>query len=140
MLFIARSLELQALPYALNRPPRAAASFNMRVVYHGKVIAVLNRPFLQHRDLVDIFLYSDKLRPDSPARLKRKLAKLHRSARSVAARLRDLKEHPEYHATAIQQVIDQQVETTVARQMKAGGGGRAVLDSALALLRRVCPT
>src|SRR5664279_782684 len=25
---IARSLELQALPYALNRPPRAAASFN----------------------------------------------------------------------------------------------------------------
>ena len=28
MLFIARSLELQALPYALNRPPRAAASFN----------------------------------------------------------------------------------------------------------------
>src|ERR1039457_6767558 len=28
MLFIARSLELRALPYALNRPPRAAASFN----------------------------------------------------------------------------------------------------------------
>jgi hypothetical protein len=25
---IARSLELRALPYALNRPPRAAASFN----------------------------------------------------------------------------------------------------------------
>jgi hypothetical protein len=31
MLFIARSLELQALPYALNRPPRAAASFNISV-------------------------------------------------------------------------------------------------------------
>ena len=30
MLFIARSLELRALPYALNRPPRAAASFNER--------------------------------------------------------------------------------------------------------------
>src|SRR5664279_3569030 len=28
---IARSLELQALPYALNRPPRAAASFNNRM-------------------------------------------------------------------------------------------------------------
>src|SRR5664279_1290806 len=28
MLFIARSLELLALPCALNRPPRAAASFN----------------------------------------------------------------------------------------------------------------
>src|ERR1035437_955610 len=31
MLFIARSLELRALPYALNRPPRAAASFNFSV-------------------------------------------------------------------------------------------------------------
>jgi hypothetical protein len=28
MFFMTRSLELQALPYALNRPPRAAASFN----------------------------------------------------------------------------------------------------------------
>jgi hypothetical protein len=108
-------------------------------VIESKVIAVLNRAFLQHRDLVDIFLYADKVRPDSPARLKRKLARLHLSARSVAARLLDLQEHGEYHATAIQQVIDQQVETTVARQMKAGGGGRAVLDSALAILRRVCP-
>ena len=109
-------------------------------VIESKVIAILNRPFLQHRDLVDIFLYADQLRPDSPARLKRKLAKLRLSARSVAARLRDLQEHAEYHATAIQQVIDQQVETIVARQMKAGGGARAVLDSALALLRRVCST
>ena len=109
-------------------------------VIESKVLAVLTRPFLQHRDLVDIFLYADKVRPDSPARLKRKLAKLRLSSKSIAARLRDLEKHPEYHATAIQQVIDQQVETTVARQMKAGGGGRAVLDSALALLRRVCPT
>jgi hypothetical protein len=31
MLFIARSLELQALPYALNTPPRAAASFNYQL-------------------------------------------------------------------------------------------------------------
>ena len=108
-------------------------------VTEGKVIAVLNRPFLQHRDLVDIFLYADKLRPDSPARLKRKLARLKLSLTSVASRLRDLQEHREHHAIAIQQVIDQQVEATVARQIKAGGGGRAVLDSALALLRRVCP-
>src|SRR5205807_8358425 len=34
-------------------------------VIEGKVIAVLNRTFLQHRDLVDLFLYPDSLRPDS---------------------------------------------------------------------------
>ncbi len=109
-------------------------------VIESKVIALLDRPFLQHRDLVDIFLYADRLRPDSPARLKRKLAKLRLAPKSVAARLEDLRKHRAYHATAVQKVIDQQVETTVARQMKAGGGGRAVLDSVLTLLRRVCPT
>jgi hypothetical protein len=35
MLFIARSLERRALPYALNRPPRAAASFNKGVERMG---------------------------------------------------------------------------------------------------------
>jgi hypothetical protein len=96
--------------------------------------------FLQHRDLVDVFLYADKVRPDSPARLKRKLGKLRLPARSVAARLKDLQEHFAYHAAAIQKVIDEQVEAPVAHQMKVGGGGKAVLDSALTLLQRVCPT
>ena len=40
MLFIARSLELQALPYALNRPPRAAASFNKRGAGKGGFAAL----------------------------------------------------------------------------------------------------
>jgi len=31
MFFMTRSLELRALPYALNPPPRAAASFNKSV-------------------------------------------------------------------------------------------------------------
>jgi hypothetical protein len=34
---IARSLELQALPYALNRPPRAAASFNPASAVDGGI-------------------------------------------------------------------------------------------------------
>ena len=38
----------------------------------SKIIAVLNRVFLQHRDLVDIFFYGDELRPDSAARIERK--------------------------------------------------------------------
>ena len=104
----------------------------------SKVIAVLNRIFLQHRDLLDIFLYGDKLRPDSPARLKQKLAKMELRPELVAQRRKDLQENSEYHATAIQKVIDQQMEPTVAQQMNSGGGGRAVLDSALNLLLKVC--
>jgi hypothetical protein len=108
-------------------------------VIESKVIAVLSRIFLQHRDLVDLFLYGDKLRPDSPARLKEKLAKLPLHPESVAARLKDLRENPDYHATAIQKIIDEQMDETVAQQMNAGGGGRTVLESVLNLLIRVCP-
>ena len=109
-------------------------------VIESKIIAVLNRIFLQHRDLVDVFLHGDKLRPDSPGRLKQKLARLQLSPESVAVRLKDLHEDRAYHATAIQKVIDEQMETAVAQQMNAGGGGRTVLASALELLMRVCPS
>jgi hypothetical protein len=105
----------------------------------SKVIAVLNRIFLQHRDLVDIFLYGDKLRPDSPTRLQEKLATMQLSPESIAWRLKDLQQNRDYHAGAVQKVIDQQMESTVAQQMNAGGGGRAVLDAALNLILRVCP-
>ena len=44
----------------------------------------------------------------------------------------------DYHATAIQKVIDEQIDSTVAMQMNSGGGGRVVLDAALSLLLRVC--
>jgi Nucleotidyl transferase AbiEii toxin, Type IV TA system len=105
----------------------------------SKVIAVLNRLFLQHRDLVDIFLYRDNLLPDSPARLKGKLASLQLGPETIAARINDLRRHPEYHAVAIQKVIDEQMQATVAEQMNSAGGGRTVLESVLSVLLRVCP-
>jgi hypothetical protein len=105
----------------------------------SKIIAVLNRLYLQHRDLVDVFLYGDAVPSDAPARLRQKLAKLQLGPEAVAQRLKDLQENREYHAAAIQQVIDEQMETTVAQQMNAGGGGRTVLDSALKRLTCVCP-
>lgn len=106
----------------------------------SKVLAVLNRIFIQHRDLVDLFLYGDRLRPDSAARLQQKVARMKLRLESIARRLQDLQEHGNYHAAAIQKVIAEQMDATVAQQMNAGGGGRAILDAALKLLTRVCPT
>ena len=39
-------------------------------------------------------------------------------------------------ASAVEKVIDEQMDAVVARQMQAGGGGRAVLDFALDLIRK----
>jgi hypothetical protein len=105
----------------------------------SKIIAVLNRICLQHRDLVDLFLFGDKLRPDSADRLKQKLAKVPLSPEAVSRRLKDLTGNPEYHAGAIQKVIDDQIDSIVAQQMNAGGGGRAVLAGALNFLKRAHP-
>ena len=104
----------------------------------SKIIAVLNRLVLQHRDLLDVFLYADKLKPDSPARMKQKLAKIQLPAETVMRRLKDLQDNQQYHATAVQKVIDEQVETTVAHQINVGGGGKTVLDSVLSVMMRVC--
>jgi hypothetical protein len=104
----------------------------------SKIIAVLNRLFLQHRDLVDIFLHGDKLLPDSPARLQEKLAKLQILPEDFAARLKDLRQSKSYHAAAIQKVIDEQMEAAVAQQINASGGGKTVLDSTLNRLNQVC--
>lgn len=104
----------------------------------SKIIAVLNRLFLQHRDLVDVFLYADKLQADSPARIHQKLVQIQLPEETAMRRLKDLQDNQQYHATAIQKVIDEQMETTVAHQMNVGGGGKTVLDSVLSVLMRVC--
>ena len=39
----------------------------------SKILACLNRPFFQVRDILDIFLFQDTLPPDAPVRLSKKL-------------------------------------------------------------------
>jgi hypothetical protein len=109
-------------------------------VIEGKVLAVFNRPFLQHRDLVDLFLFESQLVPDSATRLKQKIQSLQIRPESIRKRLKDLEEHSDYHAPSIQRVIDQQVEPEAAAQINAGGGGRMVLNVAVAALQRLCGT
>jgi uncharacterized protein YbjT (DUF2867 family) len=86
-----------------------------------------------------VILRQVALHPDSPARLKSKVALLPLGPEAIAGRLRDLMENRDYHASAIQKVIDEQVDPIVAQHIHAGGGGRAVLESALSLILRVCP-
>jgi ATP-dependent Clp protease ATP-binding subunit ClpA len=71
--------------------------------------------------------------------LKEKLATLQLRPETLSRRIKDLKDNQEYHARAIQKVIDEQMEPTVAQQMNAGGGGRAVFDLALKRILGVCP-
>jgi hypothetical protein len=104
----------------------------------SKLIAVLGRVFIQHRDLVDVFLYGNNLRPDAASRLARKLSRLQLNPATVERRLRDLQENPDYHGRAVQKVIDEQMTPVVAAQMNVGGGGRMIFHTALELVTRNC--
>ena len=100
----------------------------------SKVIAVLNRVFLRHRDIVDVFLFHNHLAPDSPERLAVKLRTLDTTQTSVDERISDLHEHGDYHAKAIQAVIDTQLDPGAAAQLNDAGGGSMVLAAALRTL------
>jgi predicted nucleotidyltransferase component of viral defense system len=100
----------------------------------SKVIALFNRRELRHRDMVDIFLFQDRLARDFHVRLKAKLRTLHILPSAVEQRITDLRQHGAYHARAIQEVIDTQLDPSAAAQMNEAGGGRAILEAVLAAL------
>ncbi|NCC52893.1 MAG: hypothetical protein EOM20_17005 [Spartobacteria bacterium] len=100
----------------------------------SKIIAVVNRVVLRHRDLVDIFLFQDSILPDAPNRLQNKLHALNISANHVRKRMGDLQDHHEYHAKAIQETINTQLDTHAANQINDAGGGLMVLKVVLDLM------
>jgi hypothetical protein len=95
-------------------------------VIEGKITALFNRPVLEHRDLVDIFLFSNRLLPESPRRLMRKFNSLSISRTSVNERLGDLEKNAAYHVRALAAVIGSQLDPAAAANIQSGGGAAAV--------------
>jgi hypothetical protein len=101
----------------------------------AKVLAVLNRLFVEHRDFVDIFLYGNRFSADSPGRIKDKLAKISSDRLAVRRRLDDLEQNVDYHSRTVQRIIDTQLDAVVAAQLNAAGGGRTVFAQAFQLIQ-----
>ncbi len=106
----------------------------------SKILAVFNRVYLRHRDLLDIYLFKNHLHPDSTVRLAAKCVALRISIPDVHKRHADLIQHSDYHARAIREVIDTQLESTAAAHLRDAGGGRTVLQAALNVIETCMPT
>lgn len=102
----------------------------------SKVIAVFNRTILEHRDIVDVFLFQDRFLSDSGRRLKTKLDTMKLTLSDIEERMLDLQEHRDYHAKAVQEVIDTQLNHEAGAQLNDAGGGQMVLDMAMNVLNR----
>lgn len=101
----------------------------------SKIVAVFNRRIMEHRDLVDIFLFADKLAPNSIDRLKRKLETLSVTHEDMRKRLDDLETQAAYHLRAIQLVVDNQLDPEAARNINAAGGAEIILNRVLGIIR-----
>ncbi len=100
----------------------------------SKVIAMLTRVYIQDRDLVDVFLFHDSLAPDSGSRLAKKLTDMGLRRDAVDRAVSRLTRYPELRARSIDQVLDEQLDATVAANIKAAGGGETVFAAVVGVL------
>jgi hypothetical protein len=100
----------------------------------SKVVALFNRRTIEHRDLVDLFLFGDHIRDDAPQRLAGKFAELVLDKNDIQKRLDDFKKHPEFHVKSIAAIITEQLDATAATNIEQAGGAKFVFDQVLDLL------
>jgi hypothetical protein len=101
----------------------------------SKIVAIFNRNTMAHRDLVDVFLFGNKLIPASPERLGKKLCPLGITPAIAREKMDDLDRHKAYHTKAIQVIIDSQLDPEAAKNINSAGGAAMVLHTAVTLIR-----
>ena len=100
----------------------------------SKVIAIVARTHLEHRDLIDLHLFANHAAPDAAVRIREKLERLKVGEPLVRRRLDDLARSAAHHAKTIDAVIRSQLDPPAAATLVDSGGGRAVLASVRAIL------
>jgi hypothetical protein len=103
----------------------------------SKILACLNRPFFQARDILDIFLFQDTLPPDAPGRLSKKLKQLGLRLDAAIEKLDTLEKSRTVHVRAIDRLLAEQVNPAVSANLLAAGGAVMVWDAVMRLLREI---
>ena len=101
----------------------------------SKIIAVLNRVYVEARDLVDIFLFQDRFGPDAPERIAKKLVKLPLNSAHVSNRLKMLTNGRKQYVRAIAEIIETQFTTEVAERIMEGGGAEAIFNTSIRIIQ-----
>ena len=101
----------------------------------SKILAFLNGRFCRVRDVLDVFLFQDALRPDAPARLSQKLRNLALPPADAIAALDRFQTNRAVHVRELERLLGEQVAPAVAANLDVAGGARMIWDSAMRLLR-----
>lgn len=103
-------------------------------IIESKVIAVLNSTFVRGRDIVDIFLFEDKLAPDSAERIAKKLTHLGMDSFMITKQIQRLIDAGKVHTRGISEIIETQLDPQAADNINRGGGANAVFDHVMTIL------
>ncbi len=101
----------------------------------SKILAFLNGQFSRVRDVLDVFLFQDALRPDTPARLSQKLRKIALPLADAIKRLDRLERNRAVHVREIERLLGEQVAPAVTANLRAAGGAAMVWDTVIVLFR-----
>jgi hypothetical protein len=100
----------------------------------SKILAFLERHFVQVRDVLDIFFFQDGLPPDAPVRLSQKLRERASTPADAIARLDRLRDSRPVYVRGMERLLEEQVDPTVAANLRLAGGAAMIWDSVLRLL------
>jgi len=102
----------------------------------SKVVAIFNRLHLEYRDIVDVFLFSNQLVPNSAQRLKIKFSKLLLDTSVIKKRLDDLITNSSFHVRGVKAVLETQLDADTAANIQEGGGAQMLLDAVIKIVEK----
>lgn len=105
----------------------------------NKVIAILNRVFIQARDMLDIFLFQSSFLPESPRRITEKLKHLSIKPDPAKQKLKKIEENRVVYVNALKKIIEEQVESSAAENLCSAGGAPVVFNEVLNILKGMLP-
>ncbi|MBN1901770.1 hypothetical protein JW926_10655 [Candidatus Sumerlaeota bacterium] len=101
----------------------------------SKVLSLFNRIYLQERDMVDLYLFKDKFREDSPERISEKITRSTLDWDFVKKRFKKIIGDRDYHIRNINTIIEEQFDAIATENLRIGGGGALVFDQAAGILK-----
>ena len=88
----------------------------------SKILALFARRYLEERDIVDVFLFQDRLAADAGGRVSRKLGQLHLTRACVSETLRQIAADRDYHVRNLEGIVKDQIDPPAAANLRAAGG------------------
>jgi len=100
----------------------------------SKIIALFARRHPEERDMLDLFLFQDKLPGDSAGRVDHKLRQIGVSKAAMEETWRRMVASREYHIRMIEAIVREQVDPVPAANLRAAGGGAMIFDRVMEIV------